>query len=105
MAAIARDRQCCALVRVGVTGNGSAFEFPCDIPVKVFGRNEQGFRDAVLGIVRMYFPDFLEDDLVERLSRRDRFVSITVTVWAESRSQIDGLYTALTAHDAVLMVL
>lgn len=85
--------------------NGSAFEFPCDVPVKVFGYNDDSFRDAVLSIVRTNFPDFRKEDLVERLSRQDRYLSLTVTVWVESRSSIDALYTELTASEAVLMVL
>jgi putative lipoic acid-binding regulatory protein len=88
-----------------VSENGSAFEFPCDIPVKVFGRNEDVFRDAVLRIVRMYFPGFREHDLAERLSRQDRYLSLTLNLRVESRSQIDALYTDLSAHESVLMVL
>jgi hypothetical protein len=88
-----------------VSENGSAFEFPCDIPVKVFGRNDAAFRDAVLPIVQTYFPDFRKEDLVERLSRQDRYLSLTVTVWVESRSSIDALYTELSRNEAVLMVL
>lgn len=71
----------------------------------MFGRNEDAFRQAVLGIVRSYFPEFGDTGLVERSSRQDRYLSMTLTVWVESRSQIDGLYTELSAHDAVLMVL
>lgn len=85
--------------------NGSAFEFPCDVPVKVFGRNREDFRAAVLEIVRRFFPASGPDNLSERPSRQDRYLSITVTVWVEERAQIDALYTALTEHDAVLMVL
>lgn len=88
-----------------MTENGSAFEFPCGIPVKVFGRNEAAFRAAVLEIVRIHFPSFSDRDMSERPSRRDNYLSITLTVWAESRSQIDALYTALTGHADVLMVL
>ena len=87
------------------TDNGSAFEFPCDVPVKVFGRNEDAFRSAVIAIARTYFPDFGDADVVERLSRRDRYLSMTLTLWVEDRSQIDGLYTELSSHSAVLMVL
>ena len=85
--------------------NGPAFEFPCDVPVKVFGYNDDVFRDAVLRIAKTYFPDFRKEDLVERLSRQDRYLSLTLTVWVESRSRIDALYTELTAHEAILMVL
>jgi hypothetical protein len=88
-----------------VTGNGSAFEFPCDVPVKVFGRNDAPFRRAVRDIVLRRFPAFDESKLFERASRESRYLSITVTVWAEDRAQIDALYTELSAHDSVLMVL
>ena len=88
-----------------MTGNGSAFEFPCNVPVKVLGRNEDSFRQAVLAIVKTYFPEFGEADLAERSSREDRFLSLTLTVWVENRSQIDALYTELSSHEAVLVVL
>lgn len=88
-----------------MSGNGSGFEFPCNIPVKVFGRNEPAFREAVVEIVASLFPDFDDDNLVERPSRRDRYLSLTVTVRAENRGQIDALYTRLSNHEAVLMAL
>jgi uncharacterized protein len=88
-----------------VSENGSAFKFPCDVPVKVFGHNGDEFRDAVFSIVQTYFPDFQLDNIVERLSRQDHYLSLTVTVWVEERSMIDALYTELTAHEAILMVL
>ena len=85
--------------------NGSGFEFPCDIPVKIFGRNDDAFREAAIAIVRRHFPDLREDSIVSRTSRQDRFLSITVTVWAENRAAIDALYTELSGHGGVLMVL
>lgn len=85
--------------------NGSAFEYPCDVPVKVFGYNDDSFRDAVMAIARTYFPAIRDEDIVERLSKQDRYLSLTLTVWVEHRSNIDALYTELSAHDAVLMVL
>ncbi len=88
-----------------MTDNGSAFEFPCDVPVKVFGRNDDEFRRAVLQIVSTHFPDFGEAGLAERLSRQNSYLSMTLTVWVEERSQIDNLYTELSAHEMVLMVL
>lgn len=88
-----------------MSGNGSPYDFPCDIPVKIFGRNDNAFRNAVLAIVTAVFPEFDSANLSERASRRDRFLSITVTVHAEDRAEIDALYTRLTAHEAVLMVL
>jgi putative lipoic acid-binding regulatory protein len=83
----------------------SLLEFPCDIPVKVFGRNEASFRDAVVAIVTSHYGDFSELDVVERSSRGNKYVSMTINVRAENREQIDALYTELSGHDAILMVL
>jgi putative lipoic acid-binding regulatory protein len=88
-----------------VVGNGSPFEFPCDIPVKVFGRNDDAFRAAVIAIVRRHFPDFDEAAVTLRPSRQDRYLSMTITVWAEDRTEVDALYTELSRHEAILMVL
>lgn len=88
-----------------VTGNGSGFEFPCEIPIKVFGRNQESFRRVVIAIVRRHFPDFDTGDLSERLSRQDQYVSLTVNLWVESRERIDAIYTELSACDEVLMLL
>jgi putative lipoic acid-binding regulatory protein len=88
-----------------VVGNGSTFEFPCDVPVKVFGRNDDAFRDAVLAIVRRHFPDLRDESVTARPSRQDHYLSMTVIVWVESRETIDALYAELTRHEAVLLVL
>ncbi|HEX5421493.1 MAG TPA: DUF493 domain-containing protein [Gammaproteobacteria bacterium] len=84
----------------------SPLTFPCDLPVKVFGRNDAAFRGAALAIVHRHFEAFDEAQrLSERTSRADRYVSLTVTVRAESRAQIDALYRELTASEDILMVL
>lgn len=83
----------------------SILTFPCDIPVKVFGLNDDTFRAAVITMVRDHFPDFVEADVSEKLSREQKYLSLTITVRAQSRAQVDGLYIDLTASADVLMVL
>jgi uncharacterized protein len=83
----------------------SLLEFPCELPIKVFGRNDTAFRDAVLGILRGHFGDLDPERISEQLSRQGSYVSITVTVAAESREQADSVYRELTASPHVLMVL
>ena len=81
----------------------SLLEFPCDLPIKVFGRNEPGFRDAALGVVRAHFGE--DARIGEQLSRQGNYLSLTVTVRAQSREQMDAIYQALVACDEILMVL
>ncbi len=86
-------------------GNDSLMEFPCEIPMKIFGRNSAGFRETVLTIMRTHYRDLHAEQFDEQPSRRGNYVSITVTVTAASREQIDRVYQDLTASEAVLMVL
>lgn len=79
--------------------------FPCDLPIKVFGRNRAAFRETTVAIVRRHFEAFREADVSEQLSREARYLSLTITVRAESRTQVDALYRELTASDDILMVL
>jgi putative lipoic acid-binding regulatory protein len=88
-----------------VTGETSPLEFPCEIPIKVFGRNEERFRSAVLDIVRRHFEGLDDTSVVERSSRADNYLSMTVTVHAKTRAQVDACYRELTAHDQIMMVL
>lgn len=83
----------------------SLLTFPCDLPIKVFGRNHDSFRAAAVGIVRRHFEDVGDADVAEQLSREERYLSLTITVRASSRGQVDALYRELTASDDILMVL
>jgi putative lipoic acid-binding regulatory protein len=83
----------------------TVLKFPCELPVKVFGRNDDAFRSAALEIVRRHFVFDEAEGLSERTSRADRYLSLTITVRAESRAQVDALYRELTASEAILMVL
>ena len=79
--------------------------FPCEMPIKVFGRNEGDFRDVAVAIVKAHFTALTEGDVQEKLSKEGRFVSLTISVTADSRKQLDQLYRELTANQKVLMVL
>jgi len=83
----------------------SVLSFPCDIPVKVLGRNADAFRTAATDIVRSHYRDLGEAQLAEQLSRNGSFLSITFIVRAQSRDQVDALYRDLSASDNILMVL
>jgi hypothetical protein len=81
----------------------SPLEFPCDLPIKVFGRNDPEFRAAVLAIVETHFGSAYT--VAEQQSKQGSYSSLTVTVRVESRAQADAVYAALVAHELVLMAL
>lgn len=80
------------------------FEFPCDFPVKVMGANSSEFRQRASEIVSRYFPEYT-DSPRENISRNDSFVSLTFTLHATSKAELDALYLALDEETSVLMVL
>ena len=79
--------------------------FPCVFPLKVMGRREDGFAQAVSEIVQRHAPDFRPHTLEMRTSRNGRYLSLTVTLNARSQEQLDALYTELSKHPMVMMVL
>lgn len=84
-------------------GRESLLQFPCDLAVKVFGRNDPGFRAAVLAIFEAHFGSAYS--VAEQRSKQGSYSSLTVTVRVESRAQADAVYAALVAHELVLMAL
>lgn len=80
-------------------------DFPCDFPIKVMGRAEPGFDSLVVELVRKHAPDLREGAVTCRSSRGGKWVSVTVLLRAESKSQIDAIYLDLTAHEKVVMAL
>lgn len=84
----------------------SPLEFPCDFPIKVMGRDDNDdFRSEAVAIVEAEIGPLPEGAVSTQPSRNGRFLSVTVTVRAQSREQLDSLYRRLTAHERVLVVL
>lgn len=79
--------------------------FPTAFPIKIMGRREGGFAQAVLAVVLKHAPDFQPASMEMRPSRQGKYLSLTVTVNATSREQLDALYRELCDHPAVVMVL
>ena len=83
----------------------SLLDFPTPFPIKIMGRSEGGFAQSVMEIVLKHAPDFQPATMEMRPSRQGKYISLTVTIEARSREQLDALYAELSAHPMVLMVL
>jgi putative lipoic acid-binding regulatory protein len=81
------------------------FDFPCDFPVKAMGKAGEGFERLVLDIARRHAPDLDEGLMRVRESRGGKWVSVTVTVRATSKEQLDALYRELSAEERVVWAL
>lgn len=80
-------------------------EFPCEFPLKVMGATQDGFAEEILHVVSSYAPDFDASRMEMRASSGGNYISLTCTITATSKEQLDNLYRALTSHPMVKVVL
>ena len=83
----------------------SLLTFPCVFPMKIMGRRQDDFAQVVTDIVLKHAPDFHPETIEMRSSKQARYLSLTVTINARSREQLDALYSELSKHPMVTMVL
>ncbi|CAN7497015.1 hypothetical protein ASF11_24605 [Acidovorax sp. Leaf76] len=83
----------------------SLIEYPSSFPIKVMGAKVDGFVHAVTELARQFDPTFDAATIELRDSRAGNYLGITITITATSREQLDGLYTALSSHPLVKIVL
>ena len=83
----------------------SLITYPCDFPIKVMGISGPLFSDEIIALVQQHAPDFDAATVECRSSRAGNYLSLTCTLRAQSREQLDNVYRALTAHPHVKMVL
>lgn len=84
---------------------GQLLDFPVDFPIKVMGRRTDGFAQSITDLVRARVPDFDPRTVELRSSSQGGWLSITLTVRAPSREVLQSLYTELSAHPMVRVVL
>jgi putative lipoic acid-binding regulatory protein len=83
----------------------SLIEYPCDFPIKVMGPRVDGFADAMVKIAQEFDPSFDPATLEMRPSKAGNYLSLTLTIRATSRVQLDNIYRALTGHPMVKVAL
>ena len=83
----------------------SPLQFPCVFPIKAMGRTGPAFPERVLALVAGHAPDAGPEQVSVATSRGGNYQSVTVTITATSRAQLDAIYRDLNADAAVLMTL
>ncbi len=81
------------------------FEFPCEFAIKAMGLATPEFDALIVEIVRRHVPDLGEGAITSKPSKGGKYLSVTVTINATSKEQLDAIYQALTDHELVLMSL
>ena len=83
----------------------SLVEYPCAFPIKIMGKNQAGFAQAVIQIVMRHAPNFDPASMEMKSSKKGKYLSLTCIIQATSRNQLDELYRELCDHPTVVMVL
>ncbi len=88
-----------------MTDADALFQFPCEFPIKVMGRDSESFRSLTLAIVERHAGPVAATSISERRSRKGKFLALTYTICAESRAQLDRIYQDLADSGIVLVAL
>jgi len=94
-----------AKASVPIEGAESLIEYPSLFPIKVMGPRVEGFVETMVAIATEHDPGFELSRVQQRDSSGGKYLSVTLTVTATSREQLDNLYRALTAHPLAKYVL
>jgi putative lipoic acid-binding regulatory protein len=83
----------------------SLIEYPSDFPIKVVGITHDAFAETIVAMVIEHDPEFHAGKVEMRPSTQGKYLSLTLTVRATSRAQLDNIYRALSTHEMVKFVL
>jgi len=80
-------------------------KFPCVFPIKVMGNTGIDFEGKVIAIIRKHVPDLGEGAIKSRFSKDGNYQSLTITINAQSKEQLDAIYQDLKKEKEVLVSL
>ncbi|MFM2120092.1 MAG: hypothetical protein RL722_1560 [Pseudomonadota bacterium] len=83
----------------------SLITYPSAFPIKVMGRQAEGFVEAIARVAQHFDPGFDPATIEQRPSKGGNYLGLTITVTATSREQLDELYRTLSSHPMVKVVL
>ena len=83
----------------------SLIKYPTDFPLKIMGATHPECQATIANVVLEHAPDFEPATIECRPSKAGNYLSLTCTIRAQNREQLDNLYRALTSHHMVKMVL
>ena len=93
------------MARPDSSAQETLFEFPCAFPLKIMGLASAALAPTVSAVVVRHAPDFVAASMEVRASSGGNYVSLTCTINATSKAQLDALYRELSSHPLVKVVL
>jgi len=83
----------------------SAHEFPCQVMVKVIGKNENDFPQRVISVVREQLQLEFDPPFRTRETSGGRHVSVTVEPTFDDAEQVLDLYQSIGTIEGIVIVM
>jgi putative lipoic acid-binding regulatory protein len=83
----------------------SLLQFPCYFPLKVIGKNVEEFEIQVMSIVHKHVIEADTAHCKRRLSAGNKYLALTISFMAQSREQLEAIYTELKELELVMVML
>ncbi|MEZ5483250.1 MAG: DUF493 domain-containing protein [Porticoccaceae bacterium] len=80
-------------------------EFPCEYPIKVMGDAGDELHSLVVNVMERHAPGFDQASISIRDSSKGTYQSITVTIIATGKPQLQSIFDDLKDNKLVKMVL
>jgi putative lipoic acid-binding regulatory protein len=81
------------------------FNFPCDYPIKVMGKDCDGLYKEMLTIIQKHAGKLHNNQISSNKSSKGNYISYTVRIIATSRIQIDSINKELQDNPFVAYIL
>ena len=80
-------------------------EFPCQFPLKIMGLASAELLPTIAKIMCKHAANFDPQTIQTRASKAGNYTSLTCTINAVSKAQLDDLYRELSSHPLVKFAL
>lgn len=80
-------------------------EFPCLYPIKIIGIASIDFKETVVTIVERHTGNITTELIKVRQSSQQQYISVTITIAATGKEQLENIFADLKRVDTVKLVL
>lgn len=80
-------------------------EFPCLYPIKIIGVAVDEFQEIVIDVVERHTGKITSELITVRRSSQQQYISVTVTIAATGKDQLQNIFEDLKQIEHVKMVL
>lgn len=85
--------------------HNALMDYPCAFTIKTMGLAGTNFEKIALQIVQRHAAELTESSVQTKLSKTNKYVSVSINLTAQSKQQMDAIYQDLSDSTQVLMSL